>query len=102
MQLPLVVPAGRFQPDLEAARAAREAAAGGPDRIVTAADVEWARLAAIAEDQELLAAAVARRNRAQREWERAERVWARAERDAELERDDGERDRDEGRDYSTG
>jgi len=100
MQLPLVVPAGRFQPDLEAARAAREAAAGGPARIVTAADVEWARLAAIAEDQELLAAAVARRNRAQREWERAERVWARAERDRDAA--DAERDRDEGRDYSTG
>jgi hypothetical protein len=78
MALPDTAPAQRFQAQLFDAVAARAAAAGGADRIVTAADVDAARLAAEAEDQEVLRAAVARRDEIGVDRDRAEAAAARA------------------------
>lgn len=78
MTLPQTSPAQRFQPELTAAMAARAAAAGGADKIVTRDDVDLARLEAEHTDRAALKAAQARRKRIAAELDRAESAAASA------------------------
>jgi hypothetical protein len=90
MALPEQEPAARFQEPLADAVAARAEAAGGADRIVTATDVDAARLEAEAADQRALDVAVRRRDVLRARYERLEISAERAERvsgDTECSRD---------------
>jgi conjugative relaxase-like TrwC/TraI family protein len=78
MTLPSVSPAERYLPDLAAASAARAAAAGGADRIVTNADVEAVRTQATAADRAALDHARGVRDQIRANLDRAETAAAAA------------------------